>query len=518
MFLQTILGCYTCLQGAHRAYNNTAIMQFTAFMFFVLGHASQLAKHGANLTQNLRVGVGLALFQRTAANSLVASLDQLAILIVFDVSAAVLFGFVRTGGEGDFNPWIFAALSANVLCLFLAGLVVGRISKQDDVPLRLPVLLATLYLPFEMVGSIHTALVHHAWSDHHKEVFAVLPSVGGLWAASVVIWVLASICNLRSARLLLSCGVLFIAIFLPQQYFPLNSLGWQSEYAEQEDTARSLEWVTKESTFYAQAAMLPAHLSAIQRGTPNKTDLYFIGMAPDASQDVFIKEIRSVSKLFVDRFGAEGKSISLVNHRDAWQVIPIASMTSLKASLGAVSVAMNREEDVLFLYITTHGSRSHELSVQLSPLQLETITPGGLRSLLEESGIKWKIIVISACYAGGFIGPLTEDHTLIMTAADATHTSFGCGNQYDYTYFGEALFKDQLPHTYSFVDAFEKARRTIEAREISEKLTPSNPQMFVSPAMRAKLKRFEQELQARDTRLASAKRGASSSESRSGTH
>jgi hypothetical protein len=283
---------------------------------------------------------------------------------------------------------------------------------------------------------------------------------------------------------------------------------WQTDQEEQEGSNHSVEWVTKESTFYTQAEMLPAHLSSIRQGTRNHAEIYFLGMAPYASQDVFIKEIQSVSMLFAERFGTQGKSITLANHKEAWQTIPLASMTSLRASLNAIGSAMNREEDLLFLYITTHGSRSHELSVELFPLQFTAITPTTLKAALDESGIKWKIIVISACYAGGFINPLKDDHTLVMTAADATHTSFGCGNQYDYTYFGEALFKEELSRTYSFVEAFEKARASIAAREASEKLTPSNPQIYASPIMRTKLKAFEQELQERATPRAFEKQAA----------
>jgi hypothetical protein len=106
--------------------------------------------------------------------------------------------------------------------------------------------------------------------------------------------------------------------------------------------------------------------------------------------------------------------------------------------------------------------------------------------------------VISACYSGGFIEPLKNDHTMVITAADATHTSFGCGNQYDYTYFGEAFFDKALRHTYSFTEAFDTARTSIAAREVSEKLTASNPQLYAPPAMKAKLKAFEAELYARN--------------------
>ncbi len=58
--------------------------------------------------------------------------------------------------------------------------------------------------------------------------------------------------------------------------------------------------------------------------------------------------------------------------------------------------------------------------------------------------------MVSACYAGGFIEPLKDDRTLVITAADAHHTSFGCGAESDFTYFGKAYFDQALRATYSF--------------------------------------------------------------------
>lgn len=81
-----------------------------------------------------------------------------------------------------------------------------------------------------------------------------------------------------------------------------------------------------------------------------------------------------------------------------------------------------------------------------------------LGKLLKESGIRWKVTVVSACYSGGFIAPLKDDHTLVITAARADRTSFGCADENDFTYFGRAFFKESLPGAKSFDDAFAKAR------------------------------------------------------------
>jgi hypothetical protein len=107
--------------------------------------------------------------------------------------------------------------------------------------------------------------------------------------------------------------------------------------------------------------------------------------------------------------------------------------------------------------------------------------------MLDTSGIRWRIVVVSACYSGGFIDALKNDRTLVITASDASHASFGCGSESDFTYFGKAYFDQALRKQHSFIAAFEDARRIIAERELGEGRTPSNPQMYVGSAIRGKL-------------------------------
>ncbi len=145
------------------------------------------------------------------------------------------------------------------------------------------------------------------------------------------------------------------------------------------------------------------------------------------------------------------------------------------------------EEDILLLYFTSHGSRDHEIAVQLENLPLVDLSPPLLATLFKEAGIKWKVIVISACYSGGFIEALKDDHTMVITSAHAQRSSFGCSNDADMTYFGRAFFQQALPRTRSFRDAFVMARRLVSTREKAAHFKPSLPQMFSSPAIEARL-------------------------------
>ncbi len=68
------------------------------------------------------------------------------------------------------------------------------------------------------------------------------------------------------------------------------------------------------------------------------------------------------------------------------------------------------------VYLASHGSRDHVLTVTMPPLEVAPLTAPALRGLLDASGIKWRIVVVSACYSGGFIDALKDDYTLVLTA------------------------------------------------------------------------------------------------------
>jgi hypothetical protein len=149
---------------------------------------------------------------------------------------------------------------------------------------------------------------------------------------------------------------------------------------------------------------------------------------------------------------------------------------------------MHLDRDVLFLSISSHGSDDPAIAISNSQLPLEdSLTVEDLVTALSESGIKWRVIIISACYAGGFIEPLSDSRTIVITAAAADRTSFGCSNDRDLTYFGEAFYRDALPAAGSLRDAFEKAKAAIAARERREHDTPSRPQAYFGAEMQAKL-------------------------------
>ncbi len=253
-----------------------------------------------------------------------------------------------------------------------------------------------------------------------------------------------------------------------------------SEEAEDADLAEAL--------FYDQPAQIAAAVERVERAASGETGVYFVGFAGDGSQAVFRRETLYAREIFAERFGSGERSVLLVNDVEDRDSYPIASVAGLEQTLKALAARMRPEEDVLVLFLTSHGSEDG-LEVENGSLPLAQLGPADLRQALETSGIRWRVLVVSACYAGVFLDELKSDTTLIITAADATHTSFGCDDDRDLTWFGEAFLKNSLASSGSLEEAFRKAAALIARREEAEHEAHSNPQLYVGPLMRAKLAR-----------------------------
>jgi hypothetical protein len=221
---------------------------------------------------------------------------------------------------------------------------------------------------------------------------------------------------------------------------------------------------------------------------PGITDLYFVGFGGDGQQRVFRREALLGERIFGWRMGTATRALQLINDRDDHDSFAIASMAGLRYALTRIGTAMDPKDDVLVLWLTSHGGPQTGLHVFNNDPRLDTdLMPADVRSALDDSGIQWRIVIVSACFAGIFIEPLKSDTTAIITAADSAHTSFGCADNRELTYFGEAFLRDAMPKATSLQAAFEQARQSIAAREVAERINPSNPQIWVGASMAQKL-------------------------------
>jgi Peptidase C13 family len=260
-----------------------------------------------------------------------------------------------------------------------------------------------------------------------------------------------------------------------------------------------------EALFYDQPARIAAAVARVQRSPPGAPGVYFVGFAGDGDPAVFRREALFAGEQFGARFGSSERSVLLINDIDDRNSWPLASVSGLAQTLRVLASRMNPDEDVLVLFLTSHGSQDG-LEVANGSLPLAQLGPADLRQALDASGIRWRVLVVSACYAGVFLDALKNETTAIITAADADHSSFGCDEDRDLTWFGEAFLKDSLPGSASLQEAFRKAAALIKRREDAEHEIHSNPQLYVGPLMQRKLGELPQPHTGADERALTVQR------------
>ena len=238
------------------------------------------------------------------------------------------------------------------------------------------------------------------------------------------------------------------------------------------------ELAGREAALFEQAQRIDAALEPVSRDTSATPEAFFLGFAGVGDQKVFAQEIGLASRVIGERYATGYRRMSLVNDERDLDSAPLASVSGLQYALQGMASRMQLDRDVLFLAISSHGSADPAIAVSNSKMPLTELRPQDLVDALGDSGIKWRVIVISACYAGGFIDALRDVHTIIIAAAAPDRTSFGCSNDSDLTYFGEAFYRDALPEAKSLRAAFDTAKEAIAAREKVEGEEPSNPQAF----------------------------------------
>jgi hypothetical protein len=243
-----------------------------------------------------------------------------------------------------------------------------------------------------------------------------------------------------------------------------------------------------EALLFEQPGRIDELLQTVERGgTSPKPKAFFLGFAGVGDEKVFAQEISLASRVLGERYDMAARSVSLINDERDLERAPLATVSGLKYALRGLGARMNLDQDVLFLSISSHGGDDPAIIVANSQLPLKDLTDEDLADALRDSGIKWRVIIISACYAGGFIESLRDPQTIVIAAAAADRTSFGCSNDRDLTYFGEAFYRDALPGAGSLRDAFDTAKAAIAARERLERVTPSNPQAYFGAKLEAKL-------------------------------
>ena len=385
---------------------------------------------------------------------------------------------------------------------FLSAMV--ALSVLTEVVLSAIRLASTLVLPPSPIGiviSFFPALRTHGLSDWLEGALSI-----SFFLAPLVSWIGGMFAIIRSvepgARLRLLTRVialwaaLFIAkglvphtpVFAGPSFDPSNANWW--EYARAAQAARRERNadpdIASARLQNLQPALLQAAFARLAPQSKGVTDVYAIGIAGWAEQDVFVKEVDGALGALERSLPINGRSLRLINNAETVEAVPLASRRNFAAAVQAVGQVMNKSEDVLLLFMTSHGNNSG-IGLQVPGGGAAVLSAQDVKASLDKEGIKNRVVIVSACFGGVFVPPLASEDSIVLTAADAQSTSFGCATGRDWTYFGDALFKQSLRPGTDFRRAFDHARILIRSWEAMDRLPPSNPQGHFGAALTAKL-------------------------------
>jgi len=439
--------------------------------------------------KNLLAGARLALFLPVRPLDFRISAAQCVALVAACLALWLALGVVQQGVPGEVDFGALTAALAGIPILLGACLLAARIFRETRLaPAFAVVLLASapIFLTVDYSVEFVVDLADLPYPTALDWAFLA-------WAFAIAVRSQTVLTGWRGGRSALALGLFVALLAVLMQIGPHGEL-WVAAGDDKADEGEPR--LTQEEVFHRQGRLLDERLAALAPERRGVADLYFVGVAADAGQDTFSSEIASIKELLDERFDTAGRSIALVNNPATLTEQPIATVSNLRTALAYLGNTIDTEEDIVLLHITTHGSSDYQLVFDLPPLELAQLTPSALARMLADSGIKWKVIVISACFSGGFIEPLKDDNTLVITAADASHSSFGCSYESDYTWFSEALYDEALRETFSFDEAFRAAKKAVSERERTEGFAPSNPQIAMGSAIRKKLAVLEKRLSA----------------------
>ena len=231
-----------------------------------------------------------------------------------------------------------------------------------------------------------------------------------------------------------------------------------------------------ERSLYAQTGLLEEQLSQIGAQDPDKIDLYALIVGGDGSQEVFRREVEFASDLMKTELPSQ--VVTLTNSRTSVDRIPMATRTSVREAIDRIGRNMDLDQDILFVYLTSHGSPDHDLILNQNGMDLPDLPAAELAGFLKMHPFAHKVVVVSACYSGGFIPFLKDGNTTIITAAREDRTSFGCTDENDFTDFGRALLRDNLHHVDGLAEAFTRATQRVAESESEQGIERASEPQF----------------------------------------
>lgn len=393
-----------------------------------------------------------------------------AMLLLVSLALWVFGDYLRTGPGAELFPVGASGIAWYVLGLVLIAWVAAqaslpRVSYRDCLFLLAVAAVPAVVLEWFASGATS--------EEARNGLLGVLLLVG----AGVLGWGLQRASGERQALavwLSLMAAVGFIWASEAMYVQPSVWIAPVTDGADEDHAA----WRNAEGLLFLQPERIDQAIQLLAPREPGRSNAFVVGFAGFGEQKLFAEEVELALAVLGRKFGATDRSVRLVNDRRDLNRFPLATASGLRHTLLEIGNRMDQDTDVLFLVLSSHGGEGGQLVVQNGGLPLKPLRSDELAAAIREAGIRWKVVIISACYSGAFVDALQDEYSIVVTASAADRTSFGCSDDRDLTYFGEAFFRDALPDASTLREAFTLTSDAIRTREEAEGVQPSHPQAF----------------------------------------
>lgn len=433
------------------------------------------------LGRNLAAGLRLALFMRVDRSAFRVSVTQLVLIVIVSAAIDIDLDWMRAAHEARFSILGLHGELFALGLLTLSSAVIAMLRRDRDLYLALPIVILASFPAIQLVHALpdlpgtRVAVADVARRFFEYAIFAWMALL-----AMRAVYVCADPHRLRRRAFAIGAGLLVIApIWFAPLIGPLDP--WWREY-DPGQSDRDAMSPASEPVLAAQDFMMDRALDQLDDERPGVTDLYFVGFAPDARRSGFVADVVSAQRAMDEHWHTNGRSVVLVNSPRTVAERPFATITHLREVLLQIGDLIDADDDVVMVYLAGSSGRDHTLTAVNPPLELIGLSPQGLKQLLDAAGIRWRIVVVSTCYAGAWVDALKDDETAVIASSGADVRGSDCAGGVAPSSFGQAFFTDGMRRSDDVARAFEVAQKSLADRHAPP------PVMAVGPALADHLK------------------------------
>ncbi len=223
--------------------------------------------------------------------------------------------------------------------------------------------------------------------------------------------------------------------------------------------------------------LLLAALAAAARAETAPRNWHVFLVAADRAEPVFDNAVDRLSALFKSRYGIAAERFTSRRQR------PDGKHDATWQDISRVALARRMAPgDACLFYFTSHGDEGGLYMARHRSL----LPPEDLARLLDRAcGRRPTVVVVSACHSGTFLRPaLTTDNRVILTAARADRSSFGCSFKEQLSVY-DRCFLDSWGASASWTTLHGTIAACVSAAEQARNYRPpSEPQAFFGRLVR----------------------------------